>query len=39
MSEIKELFFKRFPRNWRYFISNDLLKSNYLFTREILKNI
>ena len=39
MSEIKELFFKRFPRNWRYFISNDLLKSNYLFTREILKSI
>lgn len=39
IKSVEELFFTRFLKNWRYFISNDLLKSNYLFAREIVKHI
>lgn len=39
IKNIKKLFFTRFLRNWRYFISNDLLKNNYLFVRKIVKSI
>ena len=39
IKKIKALFFTRFLKNWRYFISNDLLKSNYRFVREIVKHI